>query len=116
MEERRNYMDSEYYAAERLGTLTSGSCHLLYSECQVGLLDFISEVQYYQRNWYQLKLYKNALMFSQTGKTSEVKKQQTVFVVQFLNHVFKNNATKDGNDFQKFVNIPVKKQVDVPDH
>lgn len=47
MEERRNYMDSEYYAAERLGTDISGSCHLLYSECEVGLLDFISRVEYY---------------------------------------------------------------------
>jgi len=47
MEELRNYMDSEYYAAERLGTEVSGSCHLLYSECEVGLLDFISRVEYY---------------------------------------------------------------------
>jgi hypothetical protein len=47
MEELRNYMDREYYAAERLGAEISGSCHLLYSECEVGLLDFISRVEYY---------------------------------------------------------------------
>jgi hypothetical protein len=46
MEVHRNYMDTEYYAAERLGNEVSGSCHLLYSECEVGLLDFISEVEY----------------------------------------------------------------------
>lgn len=45
-EARRTYMDSEYYAAEKLGTEISGSCHLLYSECEVGLLDFISKVEY----------------------------------------------------------------------
>ncbi|PNF33877.1 hypothetical protein B7P43_G06736 [Cryptotermes secundus] len=45
-EARRTYMDSEYYAAERLGTEISGNCHLLYSECEVGLLDFISKVEY----------------------------------------------------------------------
>ncbi|KDR23463.1 hypothetical protein L798_08665 [Zootermopsis nevadensis] len=46
MEVHRNYMDREYYAAERLGTDVSGSCQLLYPECEVGLLDFISKVEY----------------------------------------------------------------------
>jgi len=44
-EVHRSYLDSEYHAAERLGTEISGSCHLLYSECEVGLLDFISRVE-----------------------------------------------------------------------
>ncbi|XP_069694278.1 uncharacterized protein [Periplaneta americana] len=44
-EESRSYMDSEYHAAERLGKEISGSCHLLYSECGVGLLDFISKIE-----------------------------------------------------------------------
>jgi hypothetical protein len=47
MEKPRKYLDSEYYAAERLGTEISGSCHLLYPECEVALLDFISRVEYY---------------------------------------------------------------------
>jgi hypothetical protein len=41
-----SYRDREYYAAERLGREMSNSCHLLYSECKIGLLDLISEIEY----------------------------------------------------------------------
>ncbi|PSN41153.1 hypothetical protein C0J52_05212 [Blattella germanica] len=40
------YGDSEYHAAERLGSKVSDSCHLLYSECTFGILDFVSEIEF----------------------------------------------------------------------
>ncbi|PNF33876.1 hypothetical protein B7P43_G06737 [Cryptotermes secundus] len=45
MEGHRSYLDTEYHAAERLGSEISGSCHLLYSECKIGLLDLISKFE-----------------------------------------------------------------------
>jgi hypothetical protein len=45
MEQHTSYRDREYCAAERLGREMSGSCHLLYPECKIGLLDLISEIE-----------------------------------------------------------------------
>ena len=45
-EQQMSYRDREYYAAERLGKEMSNSCHLLYSECKIGLLDLISVIEY----------------------------------------------------------------------
>jgi len=45
MERHTSYRDREYYAAERLGREMSSSCHLLYPECKMGLLDLISEIE-----------------------------------------------------------------------
>ncbi|KDR23464.1 uncharacterized protein LOC110837185 isoform X2 [Zootermopsis nevadensis] len=46
MEKPRSYSDREYHAAERLGTEISESCHLLYPECNIGLLDLISKTEF----------------------------------------------------------------------
>jgi len=46
MEQHTSYRDREYYAAERLGREMTNSCHLLYPECKIGLLDIISEIEY----------------------------------------------------------------------
>ncbi|KAJ9592948.1 hypothetical protein L9F63_015372, partial [Diploptera punctata] len=40
-----NGVETEYLAAERLGGVVAGSCHLLYPECKTGLLDFISKTE-----------------------------------------------------------------------
>jgi hypothetical protein len=46
VEKHRSYLDREYYAAERLGREMANSCHILYPECNTGLLDYISEIEY----------------------------------------------------------------------
>ncbi|XP_069694257.1 uncharacterized protein [Periplaneta americana] len=50
-DEVSSYSNFEYHAAERLGREISGSCHLLYPECEVGLLDLISKVDTYDEEF-----------------------------------------------------------------